>query len=983
MADITISSVIGDIEKYKFNPVMIQRVALEALRIASNDEVNIVDPTNPFIFCLENTATNTAAFMQQNEASTRRLYPSASLTDEDLYLHMSDKDYIGRFASPSSAIFTIILLKDELLPKLVLEPITGIRKITIPRNTYFTIADVVFSLQYPIDIRLLNHGGLQIVYDTSQVSPLQTLSTNIVQWEEITDSSNLKYIKFDVEASQFSIITSYNQITSASGFKTDIAIEDDFYYARCYIQDSLGVYNEIQTTHTQQVYDIYTPTAVITVLDKLVKVSIPVIYINTNMIKGKLRIDIYQTKGYLDMLLGNYNLDSFNANWFNINKVDDNTYTTPIRSFKTIAVYSTTHVFGGRSALGFLELRSRVIQNAIGVHSLPVTNIQLKTTLEDNGYEVVRNIDTVTNRIYLATRNLPKPADTKIITAASASMSSVLFKISEVINCYGVISNTDSITLTPDVVYSNVNGVIKPISKIEYNYINELPRSQKCAKITNGSYFYSPFHYILDYSGETFEVRPYYLDSPVIETKSFVEENVSTGLQVSMSSAYSVRKTESGFTLTFSVKSSATYKNLLDNQVMVQIGFNYKNYFEKSYMLGTLIGVDDNTKERMFKFEINSNFNIDAYGYLNVGSFEYISSSLEIKSQLLQEMDVYFITTETMPSGWVRSQIDDELGVFQLPLNAKGITHEKIKIRFGFSLDNLWVQSRSFVEEIPYQRYTANIPAVYENDVYEKDPITGSIFKLDTDGKILLDTNGKPVFVLLHSKGDPILDQNLVPVFKYNIGEIMTDSYGLPIPVQNYKRELIRDIDILTIDGAYYFSNDPVVTDYIKSITDSLLNWITVDLIKFNSTLLDQTKIYFFPKVTLGDIRVLTLNGIEATIPAGQSLLVKLHVNTLTYNNQSLLDSLSKSTIRILDEALKNIVISVSAIESKLMTEYDSDVINVELNGISGNKDLKAFTILDKSNSCSIKKKLTLLPDNKMVVEEDITIVYINHSVNK
>ncbi len=983
MTDVTISSMIGDIEKYKFNPVMIQRTALEALRIASNGEINIVDPTNPFIFCLENTATNTAAFMQQNEASTRRLYPSAALTDEDLYLHMSDKDYIGRFATPSSAIFTIVLSKIELMTRLVLDPLTGIRKITIPRNTEFKIADISFSLQYPVDIRLLNHGGLQIVYNTEKISPLQTLTTNIVDWDEVSDTNNQDYIRFRVEAFQFNIVTSYNDITSASGFKTDVSIEDYFYHVRCYMQDNLGVYNEIQTTHTQQVYDPYVATAVITVLDKLVKVTIPIIYINTGLVSGKLRIDVYQTKGNLDMLLGNHNLEDFSANWINIDKKDDTVYTTPIRNFKTLAIFSTTHVYGGRSALTFLELRSRVIQNAIGAYSLPVTNIQLRTTLEDNGYDVVRNIDTVTNRVYLATRSLPKPADERIITAASASMASVIFKVSEAIGCHGVINNTDSVTFTPDVIYSNTNGIIKPISLGEFNSINSLSFSQKCKLITSSNYFYSPFHYVMDYSGATFEVRPYYLDSPQIETKSFVEENVSTGLQVSIDAAYSITKTETGYDLVFTTKSTDTYKALPDNEIMVQLGFNYKNYNEKSFLLGTSVGTDPATKERMFKFEITSNFNIDAYDYLTVNSFRYPSSSVEIKTQLFQEMDIYFITTTNMPGTWVSSQIDNELGKFQLPLTAVGITHEKMKIRFGHALKNLWVQSRSFVEEIPYQRYTANIAAVYEKDVYETDPVTGSIFKLDATGKIQVDASGKPIFVLLHPKGTPILDENSKQVYRHLAGDIINDVNGLPVPVENYKRELVRNIDILTIDGAYYFSNDPVVTNYTKSFIDSLLNWITVDLIKFNATLLDQTKIYFFPKVTLGDIKVLTLNGIESTIPAGQSIKVKLHVNALTYNNPTLLTAITKTTIKVIDNALKNVVISVSAIEYDLINAYGTDVINVEVVGISGTLDLKTFTILDKSNSCSIKKRLTLLADNRMVVEEDLDVFYIKHDINQ
>lgn len=971
MTDVTISSMIGDIEKYKFNPVMIQRTALEALRIASSDTVNIVDPTNPFVFCLENTATNTAAFMQQNEASTRRLYPSSALTDEDIYLHMSDKDYIGRFATPSSAIFTVMLSKDELITKLILDIVTGIKKITIPKNTVFSIAGINFSLQYSIDIRVLSHGGMQIVYNVDEVSPLLTLTTNSIDWDQVTDPNGLDFIRFSVEATQFDVITSYNDVSAASGFKTDISINDSFYYVRCYVQDTFGIYREIQTTHTQQIYDPFIPTAVITVLDKKVRVVIPVIYTTTQLVKGKLRIDIYQTKGKLDMLLGNYQLEDFSANWLNIDKKDDTVYVTPIRTFKTLGVYSTTHVSGGRNALGFEELRTRVIKNAIGNHSLPITNVQLETTLEDSGYEVVRNIDTITNRIYLATRNLPKPIDDRIVTAASASMAEVTLSMTNAVQCYGVIDNGDSITLTSKTVYQNSNGITKPLTRIQFNEINNLPLVQKCNVITNGNYLFSPFHYVLDASSTTFEVRPYYLDGPIIETKSFVEENVTTGLQVSIDSAYSIVKVDTGYKLTIITKSSQGFKDIDTSSIFVQLAFNYKNEDTKSYLLGTFVGLTQ-TNERIYEFNINSNFDVDAYDYLNVNSFKYVSTSVVVKAQLLQEMDIYFSTTAAMPASLVASRIDDELGRFQLPAHAVGITHERIKIRFGYALKSLWAMSKSMVDSIEYKVYETDIPAIYAKDVYDVDPVTGSAFRTGPTGDL--------EYKILHKKGDPVLDIHNNRVYSHKKGENVYDANGLPVPTDGATRTMLRMINMLMIEGAYYFATDTIVTNYNKSVIDSLLNWITVDLVKFNSALLDQTKLYFFPKVTLGDIKVLTLNGIEVTTQAGQSLRVKLHVPAITYNDSNLLAAITKTTIKSIDDSLKNKVVSVSNIEHALIDVYGKDVINVEVQGIGGLAGYQAFTILDNSNRCSIKKKLSLLPDNKMVVTEDIELVFIKHS---
>jgi hypothetical protein len=973
MTDVTISSTLGEIEKYKFNPVMIQRTALEALRKVSDGTINITDPTSPFVFCLENSATNTAAFMQQNEATTRRLYPAAAIDAEDLYLHMSDKDYVNRFAVPATAKFTVMLSKEELLTKLVLDTATGIKKITIPRNTIFTVADTNFSLQYPIDIRLLSHGGLQIVFIADKLSPLLTLPTNLIDWDTVRDPTGLEFVRFNVDAFQFDIVTSYNDISASSGFKTDVAISDSFYFVRCYIQDTFGVYNEILTTHTQQIYDPLTPTAVVKVLEGKVRIVIPVIYTTTGIVRGKLRVDVYQTKGALRMLLGNYKLEDYSANWINVDPVDDTIFCTPIRNFKTLAIFSTSEVDSGRDALTFEQLKLRVIKNAIGTQSLPITNVQLLSSLEDGGYQVVRNIDTITNRAFLATRSLPKPVDDKIITAAASSMSTVTLTLQDAVGCYGVIDNNTSVTLTSKVVYQTVNGITKPLTTLSYNHVNSLATLLKCTEVTNGNYFYSPFHYVLDASGITFEVRPYYLDSPTIESKSFVAENPTTGLQVSIDASYSVVKTDTGYLLNVVTKSSDTFKAVDDTNIFVQLAFNSRNESVTSYLLGTLMGKDVNTNERLYQFNITSNFDIDLNDFLTVTSFQDNASAVKIQTSLLQEMDIFFTTTAPMDINYRTSTIDDVLGKFQLPPNVVAITNEKIKLRFGYSLNNLWARSRSVVSSVPYQTYATDIPALYRADVYQVDSVTGSAFTVDVNGNL--------VYTILHHKNDPILDTTGNPVFSHLKNEIKYDYNGDPIPVVGYTRQMVRNIDIMMIEGAYYFATDSVVAAYKSSFITALLSWLTVDLVKYNSALLDKTKVYFHPNVTLGDIKVTTINGLIVTIPAGQAIKVVITVPAITYNDANLLNAIKKTTVSVIDTALKNITIATSAIESALRTAYGNDVIDVELTGLGGVQSYSTFSMVDNSTRCSIRKKLNSLPDESLIVSEDVEIEIVLHDL--
>ena len=134
-----VSTLMANITNYQYNPVAIQSAIMQTLSDVTNGNIQIVDPSNPFVFCLEAAAVLTSAFMMKNEANTRKQYPYAAQTPEDLYLHMSDVDYVNRFALPSSTTFSLLLPVTEVLNKMVLDPITGIKKLVIPRNSYITI----------------------------------------------------------------------------------------------------------------------------------------------------------------------------------------------------------------------------------------------------------------------------------------------------------------------------------------------------------------------------------------------------------------------------------------------------------------------------------------------------------------------------------------------------------------------------------------------------------------------------------------------------------------------------------------------------------------------------------------------------------------------------------------------------------------------------------------------------------------------------
>ena len=126
MTDITevntkynLSTLLGDVERVKHNPAAIVGSVLEYLSNVTDNKVDIVDPTNPFVMLLESSAVNTAACINESIYLLRKQYPILAQTEEDLYRHMSSKDYLDRFSTPSKATFNMVINYRSLMRNLI------------------------------------------------------------------------------------------------------------------------------------------------------------------------------------------------------------------------------------------------------------------------------------------------------------------------------------------------------------------------------------------------------------------------------------------------------------------------------------------------------------------------------------------------------------------------------------------------------------------------------------------------------------------------------------------------------------------------------------------------------------------------------------------------------------------------------------------------------------------------------------------------
>jgi len=958
------------IDQVKFNPAGIQRVALNRLEEMTGGSVDIVDPTNPLILLLEASSCNSAAAMQNAEALTRQQYPSLALDEQEVYLHMSDADYIDRFATPARTTFTFLLGKDEVLAKAVSVPNTSFKKLTIPRHTEITVAGTAFTLQYPIDIRVMAHGGFQVVYDTTKPSPLQTLTTNLLDWR-LVNINGIELLQIAVPAHQFQITPQNGKISMATGFSATYDYKDQFYYARVFHANDNGTWKEIRTTHTDQVFDPTKATALLRVYQGKLQVSVPQIYLTTGQIRNELRVDIYTTKGPMDMILGNYVANNFVVRWVDLEKDDNGKYVAPMTTFSMMNVYSDAVVTGGRNALSFEELRERVMLNAMGAPDLPVTNVQLTTRLATRGYDTVKDVDNITNRQFKATRSLPRPVQGNTIAGAGCTIQTLAASMTDLARHPTTRDNGERLTLLPKTLYSTNNGVLEVVSQSEINNLLAQPLDVRTRKINESHFLFSPFHYVLDKSESRFDLRPYYLDNPSIETKSFVAENDTTGLAVT-TDQFDIVRTETGYQITLITKSSDAWKALQDEQIYCQLSFRPSGEKDRAYQTQQALGRLEGG-EMIFVFTLDTDYDLDKSDNLLITSFQmYSDEPRPHPTPLLSDFDVVYIASGIATEALRASTIDLDLGKATLPEDALGISRDRLQVRLGYSLDGLWAGSRSVVSSLDYARYTADVPAVYEETIFKRNA-AGSI-------EITRNPDGTLDYVILHAKGDPVLDDEGHPLFKYRKGDVQRDADGEPVVLNT--RGMVRQIDLFLVDGVYWFASDEQSIQYRDNIPQTIVGWVSGDIAEVSQYLLEQTELFFYPRSTLGYVPCTVLEDQRVSIEAAQSFAVTFYLRGVAFRDATLRAALTRMAVEVIDEALQSPTVTTSGLYKRLTERVGQDAVGVDISGLGGTTPYAAISLVDDSARLSIKKIAVARADGTVGVEEDVSVTFLQHTAD-
>lgn len=945
------------------DPGAMVRLAMDTLEAATGGSIDIPDPSNPFMHNLEFAAVLSSTLATHSEYLFRRQYQALATNREELYYHMSDVDYMGLFATPSQCNFTFYFKKASIINSAVLIEGTETKKLVIPKNTRIMISETEFILHYPIEIRIMAHGGIRIVYDTTEHSPLETISGNSIPWlgGYIGDT---EILKFEVPMQQLKRRVYKEPVNPGTGLKVSYSILDQFYFTRIWGVLPNGSKIELRTTFSEEIYDPKTPTAIIRQNDDGISIEVPLIYITRGSIGSEIEVEIFTTKGPINLDMAGYTPNSFSLQLGDTHaNVSDSKYSAPFDSMDTMGVLSKDLTVGGSDGLSFTELQARNIDNSF-IGEIPITEVQLENAVKRNGFDLVKSVDNLMNRIYLATRHLPQDSEGRFGSGMATAIQTVEVNMEEIAKSVHTADNRERVTILPTMLYELKDGVTRTVMDSERPEHKSDNVALMTTMINSTQYAYSPFHYVLDAKGRDFKLRPYYLDQPETVSKSFISENDTTQLSVS-TSRYELIKVPEGYKLIVGSRVGASYKQLSKDLIFAQLSFRPYREIDDAFINGKLIGEIDG--EYVWEFLIGTNHDLDELHHLIIDNFSMYSAvdrpypvSLEDDFKILYSVANYSVY------GLKESELDNLIGLHLLPEDVTAISGEVLRLRLGSSLDTLWSNSRTVAASLEYLRHEYDVPKVHLE----------TVLKTDKDGNIVLTDSGSGLdYEVIARAGEQVI-VNGKPQWLHRKGDVVYDEHGQPKYV-NDVRATKRQLDLLMIDGAYRYVTDSTDLKYRDEVPKTIVTYIIDQLKPLTGKLLGNTKLYFYPKSTLSDTKVTI--GEETIFNIGNSSRFKVTygLNGTNYRNAELRDSISRITGEVINEIIQLPTVSTDRLMDSLKSRLGNEVLSIDVSKFGPKNNIAVFSYLDTSSRISIKRVLRSLPNGNLTIEEDIETGFI------
>lgn len=951
VVNLNIEDELKNLALYKYHPNGILNVSLNRLQDMLDGRVEITDPSNPFTYLLETSCLNTAFAVQEYTLLTRKLYPRLANDENDLYLHMSDLDYLGRFSEPAIANVKFNILFNDFKNKAYYDPIQKEYILKLPRHLKLTIDNYIFTLTSAVIIRLTENGVIDIKFENQDFNNIFPVETNYINFNIFKVNQEETYINFDIKLPEIDIEAVEIPVEKSKLFKNKLTFNPNrqFYYFRAfYMKD--GKWNEMIVTHTDQIYDVYTPTCIVKVLneDKELEYYIPPVYINTGNLGTKVKFLIYTSNGSININFNDYKIGDFNTEYNSVFPEEElDKYTQPLQLISKV-IYIADEVIDGKNAMTFTELKKNVIDNSIGDRKLPITTKQLEFESQQNNFKLVKNVDVLNKRVYLLECGLPNAKTRYPISKFNLDIMEYKTKVSTMISGKnGVKRITDFVTIIPEkTIFKSTEDGLYLLDSIEYTQLVSLSGLDLTTEVNNNKYVSVFYHYILDTSGNETKLRAYDITSPFIKQINFKEFNSTARVGINTTNT-NIYRNATGFTIDI-LSNLKKYVNTI-TEINVKPYIVYRdNDDSKFYLEGRLYTM--NGENPIYRFELNSDYYIDSDNRIHVSNFKdtndsYTNISLDINSDL----EIVYVS-DVVPMNYVSSEMDEYIFNSYLSVGRCVVTLEELKVVFGYHLERLYTQVHTSTTVFDYQTWEEDVPMRYTSNVYDEN-------------------NG-----IVHMVGDLVFNDTGEQVFKYRIGDVKVDENNKPLLI--HSDDVERYLNLLFIDYKVTLSNKSIIKDYRDYLRSFLTEKIVENAVRIQDQLIDNSHSFVVVPKNIGTIRIKTPT-MNTYINSMQSFKVNVYVNNRIYNDIDTRDSIVYTIINEIDDYLYNNVLLSKTEALNILYEKLKEFVN----SISIEKftelDEEYIEILDSNARISLNKILVSESDGYNL-NDDILVNFLN-----